>query len=303
MNNKSKGLIFDVQRYAIHDGPGIRTTAFLKGCPNRCKWCANPESQKVVPEITYLETECIHCGGCAQICSKKAITVSEHSHFIDRESCDLCGQCADICPGEALHLVGRYVSPQELFDEMATDQPFWKRSGGGITLSGGEPLAQPEFILAFLNLCQDNYVHTVIETSLHVSPKIIKDVLLRVDDIICDIKIMDEKQHKAFIGVSNKLILENLTFLLKSGKSVLVRMPLIPSINDNRENLLATGVFLSSNGHNIQMELLPYHRLGESKYTRLGRSYLLGDIVPPTDEDLNNAKKELAKFNIIMAKT
>lgn len=303
MNSKSKGLIFDIQRYAIHDGPGIRTTAFLKGCPNRCKWCANPESQKSVPEITYLENECLHCGSCAQICSKKAIAVSKNSHFLDRGSCDLCGQCAAICPGEALQIVGRYVSPKELFDEMAADQPFWERSGGGITLSGGEPLAQPEFVLPFIKLCKENYVHTVIETSLHVPPKIIKDVLLQVDDIICDIKIMDENRHKAFIGVSNKLILDNLALLLKSSKSVLVRIPLIPSINDDRDNIEATGVFLSSNRQKIQIELLPYHRLGESKYARLGRSYGLGDIVPPTDEDLENAKKELKKFNITMAKT
>jgi pyruvate formate lyase activating enzyme len=303
MNSKSKGLIFDIQRYAIHDGPGIRTTAFLKGCPNRCKWCANPESQKSVPQITYLENECLHCGSCAKICSKKAIAVSKNSHFLDRGSCDLCGQCAAICPGEALQIVGRYVSPKELFDEMAADQPFWERSGGGITLSGGEPLAQPEFVLPFIKFCKENYVHTVIETSLHVPPKIIKDVLLQVDDIICDIKIMDENRHKAFIGVSNKLILDNLALLLKSSKSVLVRIPLIPSINDDRDNIEATGVFLSSNRQKIQIELLPYHRLGESKYARLGRSYGLGDIVPPTDEDLENAKKELKKFNITMAKT
>lgn len=303
MNNNSKGLIFDIQRYAIHDGPGIRTTAFLKGCPLRCKWCANPESQRSVPEIAYFENECIHCGICAQICSKKAIAVSEHSHFLDRESCDLCGQCVDICPGEALQIMGRYVSPKELYDEMATDQPFWKRSGGGITLSGGEPLAQPEFVLPFIKLCKENYVHTLIETSLYVPQKVIRDVLLLVNDIICDVKIMDESRHKASIGVSNKLILNNLAFLLKNGKSVLVRMPLIPSINDDRDNLEATSALLSSYRQNVKMELLPYHRLGESKYVRMGRSYDMGDIVPPTDEDMENAIKKLKKFNITMAKT
>jgi pyruvate formate lyase activating enzyme len=303
MNSQIKGLIFDVQRYAIHDGPGIRTTAFLKGCPIRCKWCANPESQQPAPEITYLENNCIHCGGCARACPQKAVAASDNSHFIDRGSCDLCGQCVEICPADALQILGRYVSPAELFDEMATDQPFWKRSGGGITLSGGEPLAQPEFVLAFIKLCQKNYVHTVIETCLHVPRKIIEDVLLQADDIICDIKIMDEKRHKAFIGVSNKLILDNLAFLLKSGKSVLVRVPLIPSINDDRDNLDATGVLLSSNGHNVQLELLPYHRLGESKYARLGRCYGLGDILPPIAEDMDNARKEFKKFNIVMAKT
>lgn len=301
MYNESKGLIFDIQRYAIHDGPGIRTTAFLKGCPVRCQWCANPESQQSAPEISYLGNDCIHCGSCAQICPQKAVTVSENSHFIDRGACDLCGQCVNICPGEALQILGSYVSPAELFDEMATDHPFWKRSGGGITLSGGEPLAQPEFVLAFIKLCRENYVHTLIETCLHVPQNIIKDVLLQADDIICDIKIMDEDRHKAFIGVSNELILENLAFLLNSGKPVLVRIPLIPSINDDRDNLEATGVLLSANRHNVQLELLPYHRLGESKYARLGRTYGLADIVPPSDEDMDKAKRELLRFNIAMA--
>lgn len=303
MNSNGRGLIFDIQRYAIHDGPGIRTTAFLKGCPIRCRWCANPESQKAVPEITYLHKECIHCGSCAKVCPQEAIKVSEESHFIDRASCDLCGQCADICPGEALQIMGRYISPKELLDEMATDWPFWERSDGGITLSGGEPLAQPDFVLKFLTLCKEAYIHTAIETSLHVPRNILQNVLFQADYLICDIKIVDESRHKAFIGVSNKLILDNLAFLLKSDKPVLVRMPLIPSVNDSQDNLEKTGEFLSANRQAIQMELLPYHRMGESKYARLDRSYDMEDISPPSEEDLDKAKNVLKRFNITMVKT
>jgi len=257
MNNVIKGLIFDIQRYAIHDGPGIRTTAFLKGCPIRCKWCANPESQQSAPEISYLANDCIHCHSCARICPQKAIAVSENSPVMDRGVCDLCGLCIEICPADALQMIGRHVTPAELFDDMAADQPFWKRSGGGITLSGGEPLAQPDFVSAFLQLCRENYVHSVIESCLHAPRSIIKDVLFQADQIICDIKIMDANRHKAFIGVSNELILENLAILLQSGKPVLVRIPLIPSINDDRDNLVATGRFLSANRQNLRLELLP----------------------------------------------
>ena len=199
--------------------------------------------------------------------------------------------------------MGRYVSPKELLDEMATDWPFWERSGGGVTLSGGEPLAQPDFVLKFLKLCKEAYIHTAIETSLHVPRNILQNVLFKADYIICDIKIMDDSQHKALIGVSNKLILDNLAFLLKSSKPVLVRMPLIPSVNDGRGNLETTGDFLSANRQTIQMELLPYHSMGESKYARLNRPYGMEDISPPSEEEMDNAKNMLKQFNITMVKT
>ncbi len=303
MDSTTKGLIFDIQRYAIHDGPGIRTIAFLKGCPIRCQWCANPESQKPIPEITFHEKECINCDTCIEVCSRDAVTIVDGARLIDKNSCDLCGQCVERCPSEAIEMMGRYITAKNLFDEMATDAPFWERSSGGITLSGGEPLLQPDFVLSFLNQCKKNYVHTVIETALHAPKKIITEVLCRADEIICDIKIMDEQRHKSFIGVSNKKILDNLSFLLKSGKPVLVRMPLIPTVNNDTDNLRAVGAFLKSHGQAVKMELLPYHRMAESKYERLEKSYQMKNIMPPTQEEMNQAIEELKNFNITMVRT
>lgn len=303
MEKATKGLIFDIQRYAIHDGPGIRTIAFLKGCPIQCQWCANPESQKPKPEITFLDKDCINCGTCVEVCPKNAVKLDAHSRLIDRNSCDLCGQCVERCPSEAIKMMGRYITVKDLFEEMATDAPFWERSSGGVTLSGGEPLMQPAFVLSFLKLCKDNYVHTVIETALHAPRQIIKDVLCKADEIICDLKIMNDKQHTSLIGVSNKTILGNLSFLLKSGKPVLVRMPLIPSINNDEDNLKAVGAFLSAGGQKVHMELLPYHRMAQSKYDRLKKTYQMKNILPPTQEEMDQAIKELKKFNITMVRT
>ncbi|MFK5953873.1 MAG: glycyl-radical enzyme activating protein [Desulfobacterium sp.] len=298
MDSLPIGTIFDIKRYAIHDGPGIRTTVFLKGCPIRCLWCANPESQAFQPELTYIKTECIGCGICQKECPNDAISLVNQEPIVDPVKCDICGRCAESCPGEALQVMGRAVTISELYKEVATDRPFWDRSGGGVTFSGGEPLAQFDFVLAFLKICKDRHVSTAIETCLHIAREKIEAVIPFVDHVICDLKIMDSKRHKAYTGVSNTLIKENIKALLKSNTDVLVRMPLIPGVNDDQGNLEAMGAFLDVCRKGTQMELLPYHRMGESKYLRMKKEYKMSHILPPSKKEMERAKGVLNRFGI-----
>jgi pyruvate formate lyase activating enzyme len=297
------GIIFDINRYAIHDGPGIRTTAFLKGCPLRCRWCANPESQSSSLELAHLKHECIQCGRCVDACPRDAIRLSATGHSIDRKSCDLCKKCVDTCPAEALQIIGRPVSAGDLYAEMATDRPFWERSGGGVTLSGGEPLIQHRFAKACLSICREKYVHTAIESCLHVSTEILNEIRPLVDHFICDLKIMDDRKHRRFTGVSNALIHTNMAILLRSDQDMLVRIPLIPGVNDDVENLTEMGNFLQSHREWTRLELLPHHRLGESKYERLGRTCGMADVPPPSKARMEKTAAILRNFKINLVKT
>jgi pyruvate formate lyase activating enzyme len=297
------GLIFDVKRYAIHDGPGIRTTVFLKGCALRCRWCANPESQKKGPEIAYLAGECIGCGECAANCPEQAIAFDRGRPLRDIDKCVTCGRCAEQCPAEALQLMGRSTTVDDVYEDILADQPFWDRSGGGVTLSGGEPLMQLGFAAALLRRCHENYLHTVLDTCLHVPTPSLAAVCADVDLFLCDLKLMSASRHRAFTGFTNELILQNMALLLKSGKDVLVRRPLIPGINDDADELNALGNYLQSLRPGLQLELLPYHRLGASKFERLGREYRLAKIKPPTEEEMLAAKQLLETYDIEVVKT
>jgi pyruvate formate lyase activating enzyme len=303
MNPAESGIIFDIKRYAIHDGPGIRTTVFLKGCPLRCQWCANPESQKKSAEIAFMASECIGCGGCADICPEKAISIENDRPVRDPIMCASCGSCADQCPAEALQVMGRSTTADAVFDEISADQPFWERSGGGITLSGGEPLMQLEFAAALLRRCRENYLHTVLDSCLHVPTQSLEAVNADVNLFLCDLKLMSAPRHRELTGFSNELILQNLTLLLKSDRDVLVRRPLIPGLNDDADELNALGLFLESLRPGVQLELLPYHRLGESKFERLGREYLLSEIKPPGKEEMTRAGQILGKYDIEVVTT
>lgn len=298
MNLDTRGIIFDINRYAIHDGPGIRTTVFFKGCPIRCRWCANPESQQTARELVYLNNECILCGRCMQTCPRDAIRVSDADHFLARSACDLCGKCVDICPAEALQIMGRPVLVEDLYAEVSADRAFWERSGGGVTLSGGEPLVQPRFVKAFLQRCRADYIHTAIESCLHVATQTVTEIMPLVNTVICDMKLMDGERHRQFTGVSNALILKNLAALLQTDQDMRVRMPLIPGVNDDDTNLEALGAFLQAHREGAQLELMPYHRLGEAKYARLGRSCKMADIPTPSKEAIETAAAVLGHFRI-----
>jgi len=285
-----KGIIFDIKRYAIHDGPGIRTTAFFKGCPLRCLWCCNPESYKMNPEIIYTESRCIHCGSCQMVCPNNAIKISKSKLEIIRENCNGCGICTIECPANALELSGKPYSVKELLAEVEKDSTFYYKSEGGITVSGGECTMQSEFLLSFLKKCKENYLHVTLDTCGFVEWNIFKKIIEYVDLVLFDVKIINEEKHIKYTGKSNKLILENLNKLSKIGIPVIIRIPLIPGFNDSEKEISAIADIVSKLKNIQEVNILPYHRLGESKHTRLGNEYKMKDIKPPKDACLEKVK-------------
>ncbi len=303
MKKETTGLVFDIKRYAIHDGPGIRTTVFLKGCPARCLWCANPESQSFVPELIFQESECIDCGKCIQICPHGALSVLGGHRTIQRNACDGCEKCTAVCPSEALKMIGRKVTVESLYAEIASDRVFWERSRGGVTLSGGEPLAQAYFTRDFLEKCKAHHMHTAIETCLYAPREVLQSTMPFADLFICDMKIMEKEKHEYYTGVSSELIKINLQYLLESSRDVLVRMPFIPDINDDEKNLMELARFLNRYRPGTRLELLPYHSFGENKYAQLGRTSAMSEISPPTKEALEKAVRLLSNLGLEMTES
>ena len=288
-----KGIIFDIKRYAIHDGPGIRTTVFFKGCPLRCLWCCNPESYKSVPEIVYTDRLCIHCGSCQMVCPNNAIKISKNKLEIIREKCKGCGICAIECPANALELSGKPYSVKELLAEVEKDGTFYQKSEGGVTVSGGECTMQSEFLLSFLKKCKENYLHVTLDTCGFAEWEIFKKIIKYVDLVLFDIKIIDEEKHIKYTGKSNKLILEKLNQLSRIGIPIIIRIPLIPGFNDSEKEIRAIADMVSKLKNITEINILPYHRLGESKHTRLGNEYKMKDVKPPNDACLEKAKSFL----------
>lgn len=293
-----EGIVFDIKHYAIHDGPGIRTTVFMKGCPLKCQWCANPESHHVTPEVLFDKYKCILCRECSKVCPHDAISFTMNHRRYDRECCRGCGLCVRACASEAIEQCGYGVDVQTLWKKIKADRVFWDRSGGGVTLSGGEPLRQLSFVSDFLSLCQRRHVHTAIETCGFVSEAPFEKVLRHVDLVIFDIKTTHDGRHEACTGVSNGGILSNLKKLLSGPKEVLVRMPLIPGLNDAPQDLEAIGALLKNARTDVKLEVLPYHRLGAKKYEKLGLEYGLPHIHPPTSTQLTEALNIFRKFGI-----
>lgn len=278
------GIVFDIQRYSIHDGPGIRTIVFLKGCPLRCPWCANPESQKKEPELWYAKSKCIGCGKCVDACAQKAITKNEGDGIlIDHSLCINCGVCAEGCCAKALEIVGTRMSVSQILELVEKDRSFYMKSGGGVTLSGGEPFSQPGFALEILRACKIAGIHTAVETTGYARWEDIKLLLPYIDLLLWDIKIFDSKKHKQVIGTSNILILKNAQKASRLGASLMIRVAVIPGVNDDQKNLLAITAFAEKIGAK-GVNLLPYHRLGESKYEKLCKTYTLSSILPPKEE-------------------
>ena len=280
----SQGFISGIERFAIHDGPGIRSLVFMKGCPLRCLWCSSPQTQNPFPEVLYDAAKCRSCGTCACACSAQAMSLSEEGGVsINKTQCTGCGACVAACPNQALELAGKSVSPEELFNEIHKDSSFHRRSGGGVTVGGGEPTMQHEFATKFLRKAQQLYVHTAIETCGYVRRERLEMLLQHVDLVYFDLKHMDALAHKELTGVSNKRILGNAR-LVSSSNPLVIRIPVVPGCNDSDENILATGRFAAGLGRNLQwVELLPYHKIGAQTYRRLGRQYELGDVEPPDE--------------------
>jgi len=292
------GVVFDIRRYAIHDGPGIRTTVFFKGCPLRCWWCHNPEGQNIEPELVYRESRCIGCGECSRSCQPEAILPVAQSISVNRDKCVLCGNCCRVCPSDALSIAGKQMTVQEILEEIEKDRAFYEESGGGVTFSGGEPLLQPDFLNALLNECKKRDAHTIVDTCGFAQYEIIDRIRDKVDLFLYDIKTMDNHKHRKYIGASNERILGNLKKLAEGGSSVVISFPIIPGINDDDENVTRTAEFVSSLPNIQQVNLLPYHRAGIEKYRNLGKPYKLGRIQPPSNQRIKSVKEKVETFGL-----
>ena len=291
------GIIFNIQRYSIHDGPGIRTTVFLKGCPLNCWWCQNPESQLSGQEMVLWEDRCISCGACSTICPSSAIQIKNGIPITEKEKCILCGKCIEKCPALAREMIGEKLTTEEVIKEIEKDLIFYEESGGGVTFSGGEPLGQSEFLEGLLNGCREKKIHTVVDTSGYISWEILNKTSPKVDLFLYDLKLMDNERHKKYTGVSNEIILENLEKLSSVHNNIFIRFPVIPGINDDYQNIRKMGEFLSSL-EITQVNLLSYHYIGMDKYRRLGKKYKLADIQPPSKEKLSEVSAILKKFSL-----
>jgi pyruvate formate lyase activating enzyme len=284
------GVVFDIQHYSLHDGPGIRTLVFFKGCQLTCPWCSNPESQNPGPEPGYDADRCARCGRCADVCVMKAID-SGREYIIDRLKCDGCGECVKVCPKEALVLFGKAMTVEELMAEVRRDWKFYRRSGGGVTVSGGEPTLQPGFLIAFLERCRREGFHTALETHGFVERETLREISHHVDLFLFDVKHVDSALHQQATGVNNGPILENLRMLLEEGQSdVAVRIPVVPGFNDDEDHMRAAASLLrrlGKTGSPPPVQLLPYHFLGRTKYRILGRRYALPDASPPAPAHMN----------------
>jgi len=307
---QTSGYITNIQRFTVHDGPGIRTEVFMKGCPLRCIWCSNPESIKPYPEVGVYRARCIgikKCGFCLVACPEEGsplMVAEDLVTAIDRDRCTRCLACAGACPASALVVWGRSYSAGEVVEEILADVEFYEESGGGVTLSGGDPLVQWQFSLAVLKECRRQGIHTCLETELHVDRLILDRLYPYVDLVITDIKHMDPDKHREYTGVSNERILQNITDTAKRKMPLVIRIPVIFGHNDNEENIRATADFISSKlgSSVVQVQLLPYRQLGLEKYETLGLDYPMAGFQPPErkvwEKRIHGLVKLLKTYNI-----
>lgn len=293
-----KGIIFNIQRYSVDDGPGIRSTVFIKGCPLRCLWCSNPESQKPWPEVAHRDSVCNKCGQCIEVCDTKAISVDNKGVHINRKLCTNCGKCVEVCAPGALKVFGNEMPVEEVFQEIRRDIQYYQISGGGVTAGGGEPLYQPDFVAALFKRCQDEGIHTCLDTCGCATTAAVDKVLPYTSLVLFDLKCMDPTTHQKLTGRSNKLINRNLELIVARGTPLIIRVPIIPGFNDSDEEVTAIARTVADMNHLNQVNLLPYHKFGTGKYKMLDRRYKLGELAPPTDTKLRRAKEIFESFGI-----
>jgi len=281
------GTIFDIMKYSTHDGPGIRTTVFFKGCPLSCPWCHNPEGQSVRPELSFSLDRCIRCGECVKVCPENAISVIDGALLTRRDVCRLCGCCSKVCQSRAREIVGKIMTVPQVMKEIEKDIIFYDESKGGVTFSGGEPLMQPDFLTEVLQSCKEKDIHTAVETCGLAKSEDLARIEPYVDLFFYDLKIIDDVKHRQLTGISNRTILMNLRGLTQHHDNIIIRFPLIPGINDEEDNVLQIRAFISSLRNVQEIHILPYHKGGIEKYRRLGKEYRLPEIQPPSDQKLS----------------
>lgn len=281
------GCIFDIKRYAIHDGQGIRTTVFFKGCPLRCRWCHNPESWKACPEPGLRPSRCVRCGRCIEICPQNAVSPAETGPVTDPQKCSVCGECVAACAAGAREIIGRRTTAAEVMAEVRKDVIFYDQSGGGATFSGGEPLMQPEFLLALLDACRNEGIKTAVDTTCYAATEVIQRVAQVADLFLCDIKHMNGERHEQYTGVGNRQILENIAMLAQTAREVVIRVPIIPGFNDDRANLEETARFVQGLKTVRRIDILPYNRGGLEKAGRLTGTIDLMQAQVPGDGTMN----------------
>ena len=293
------GLVSNIQKYSLQDGPGIRTTVFFKGCPLRCAWCHNPENISRQPQLLLYPARCVQCGACADVCpqwvdSGLARLGPSSGPFSPGQNCVRCGACAEVCPTGARVMVGRSMSLEALLDEILADRIFYDDSGGGVTFSGGEPLSQFEFLKAALQACKSRGVQTAVDTCGSAPQEHLLAIAHLVDLFLYDVKLIDEARHREYCNASNRVILANLRALTRVHSSIWIRIPIIPGINDGTGEIEAMARLVQELPGIRQVSLLPYHKIGLPKFERLGQAYALADVAPPSRQAMETLA---AQFN------
>ncbi len=291
------GFLFDIQRFCTHDGMGIRTTVFFKGCPLRCRWCHNPESQQIYPQLMLRPNLCLGCLSCRGACPEGAIRAHDGAPVTDLRKCRACGACVEVCYSGAREIVGREWTAAEVLTEIEKDVPFYDESGGGVTFSGGEAVMQPAFLLELLKACRERGIHTTLDTSGFAPWRVFERIRPYVDLFLYDVKCIDPILHREYTGVSNRLILSNLQKLAELHHQIVARVPLVPGVNDQPDDLRQLGGFIAALPDVLRLDLLPYHATGMEKYARLGLAYRMSGTRPPSPEMLEAAVDLLSRFN------
>lgn len=292
------GMTFNILRYTVDDGPGLRSTVFLKGCPLSCPWCANPESQHSYPEVSFRGATCIGCGSCSKSCPEHAISIVDGNAHIDRTLCKRCMTCVDTCLNTAMKRMGDEMDVEAVMKVVRRDKDYYEESGGGVTVSGGEPMMQPDFVAELFQKLHEEGIHTCLDTTGYCSGEALDKVLPHTDLVLFDLKHMDSKKHEEVVGVPTEPIHASLKKILDDGVDVIIRIPYIPGFNDDDENMKATAEFVKKHTPNAHVDILPYHELGKSKYESIGSEYPMPPTEKPTDEKLAHSREFFTQLGL-----